>query len=268
MRRLYAGMLAPLLVLLLALPSQAAEATLLKVDATVGGSDITDARPLVLRPNDATVVTLQVTNISDRPLTIRSARLEGRAFGLTFYSVTTRLDLTLAPNATGTRRFAIDLSDIDGQALGFVPGRLSLLNRDRAALWSADRTTDVRGSIASTYGVFGLLLIVGTIGLWTSLLLRQRRSGPPVGPFERGLRHAVPGLATGLALTWTVGALGLAAPTAGLALTLMTMIGVLSAAAGSLSGRGPTTDFDAYDAAQMREAMKRQIRPAGPGRES
>ena len=53
-------------------------------------------------------------------------RLSGQVMGLTFFAYDTSLVLTVPPGGSETRQYALDLTDLDGQATGLVIGALSV----------------------------------------------------------------------------------------------------------------------------------------------
>ncbi|MCU1593665.1 MAG: hypothetical protein JWO12_1057, partial [Frankiales bacterium] len=205
------------------LPAHAAGGGL-DITATVDGHSLQAAgsnSPIVLKPSDSTVVAVSVTNNGSSPVEVRAVRLDARVLGLAFFSYTTRVDLTVAPGATGTRAFALDLGDLDGQATGLLPARLSLLAPDRSEITGESGTVDVKGKISSVYGVFGLAVLAITALLLVSLMLRLVRRTLPESRWARALRFAVPGLGIGLVVTFTLGVLRIAVPSIGLSVGLL-----------------------------------------------
>ncbi len=205
-------------------PAAAAGSGGLDVKATVGGHSLKDAgsnSPITLKPSDSTVVEVAVTNNGSSPVDVRSVRLDARVLGLAFFSYTTRVDLSVAPGATGTRTFALDLGDLDGQATGLLPARLALLAPDRSVLASESGTVDVKGKLTSVYGVFGLAVLAITALLLLSLLVRLVRRTLPDSRWSRALAFAVPGLGLGLVVAFTLGIFRIAVPSQGLAVGLL-----------------------------------------------
>jgi hypothetical protein len=196
----------------------------LLVEATIDGHSLKDAganSPIALHPTDSTVIRVVVNNSGTNPVEVRAVRLDARVLGLAFFSYTTRVDLTVAPGATGTRTFDLDLADLDGQATGLLPAELSLLAPDRTVLTSEKGTVDVKGSLGSVYGVFGLAVAAITALLLLSLIGRLIRRKLPDNRWQRALRFAVPGLGLGLTVTFTLGVLRVVVP------SLATSIGFL-----------------------------------------
>jgi hypothetical protein len=220
--------LASLVLLLvgLALPTTPAYAASgdLQLRETVAGHSLKDAganSPIALRPTDSAVVHVEVTNTGSSSVEVRAVRLDARVLGLAFFSYTTRVDLTLAPGATGTRTFALDLGDLDGQATGLLPAGLSLLGPDRSVLLRDTGTVDVKGKLTSVYGVFGLAVAAITALLLLTLCVRLIRRRLPDSRWSRALRFAVPGVGMGLTVTFTLGVVRVVVPSLGVSLGLL-----------------------------------------------
>ena len=211
------------LLAVLATPA-AAEGPKIAFTSTIDGQSLKEAganSPIALHPTVSTVVHVEVTNNGSSPLEIRSVRLNARVLGLAFFSYTTRVDLTVAPGATGTRTFALDLGDLDGQATGLLPAELALVAPDRSVLATEHGTVDVKGKLRSVYGIFGLA-VAGITGLLIlGLLVRLVRRTLPDNRWVRALRFAVPGLGLGLTVTFTLGALRIVVPSLGTSIAFL-----------------------------------------------
>lgn len=242
------------------LPASAASGDL-DVQTTLGGASLKAAganSPIALRPTDSTVVTVRVTNKGSSPVEVRSVRLNARVLGLAFFSYTTRVDLTVAPGATGTRTFALDLGDLDGQATGLLPAELALLAPDRSVLASEHGTVDVKGKLLSVYGVFGLAVAAITALLVLTLVLRLVRRTLPDNRWARALRFAVPGLGLGLTVTFTLGVLRVVVPSLGTSIAFLVGGLVVGFVLGYLTpAPGDEADRDELD--------ERDIITPGPG---
>ena len=258
-------------LLLPAAPASAASGDL-DVQTSVGGASLRDAganSPIELRPTDSTVVTVRVTNKGSGPVEVRSVRLNARVLGLAFFSYTTRVDLTVAPGATGTRTFALDLGDLDGQATGLLPAELALLAPDRSVVFSEHGTVDVKGKLLSVYGVFGLAVAAITALLAIGLLLRLVRRTLPDSRWARALRFAVPGVGLGLTVTFTLGVLRVVVPSLSTSIALLVgglivgfVLGYLTPAPGDEADRDELDERDVIAPAPVRPAAV--TRPTAP----
>lgn len=231
------------------------------VRATIGGTalDSADANnPLVLRPSDSTVVTIAVTNRGSSPVSVRAVRLRATVLRLAFFSYTTRVDLTVAPGATGTRTFLLDLSDLDGQATGLLPAELALLAPNRSEVFLEKGTVDVKGKVLSVYGVFGLAVAGITALLLLTLVLRLFRRTLPDSRWSRAVLFGVPGLGLGMVATFTLGVLRVLVPSVGTAVALLAggavvglVLGYLTPAPGDEADRDELDERDVVPAAAV-----------------
>ncbi len=185
-----------------ATPAAAADATL---SASIDGRAVArskENRPVRLR-TERVPVDLEVTNRASSPITASTVRFSGRVMGLTFFAYETSADIRVNAGATESRRFVLDLGSLKGQATGLLLGSITLLDGDRQELASQDMVVDVRGSVRSVYGTFGLLLAVLT-GIALALALRalalHRLSS---NRWARALRFLGPGI--GLGLVFVIG---------------------------------------------------------------
>ncbi|HEY0486102.1 MAG TPA: hypothetical protein VGD72_07625 [Mycobacteriales bacterium] len=206
--------------------------------ATVNGRDARtiDANvPVRLVPDDGADVVVTATNGGSAPLTVRSVRLDGRVFGLTFFKYTTRVDLELAPGAQGSRHFLVDLDDLGGQATGLLPARLTVLGARHEVLGATDLAVDVRGSVLSLYGVFGIVVGAATLLLLAALLFGLATQRLPANRWSRATRFLVPGVGLGLSLTFTLSALRVLTPNPLTWLALVLVCGGVAFGLGYLS---------------------------------
>ncbi|GAA3439837.1 hypothetical protein [Kutzneria kofuensis] len=96
--------------------------------------------------------------------------MSGTALALTFFAYDTTLPFDIAAHGRATRTFGLDLADLDGQAIGLLPASVELFDVGRNELAAVDTVTDVRGSILSVYGVFGIAVLLLTIAAWVTCL--------------------------------------------------------------------------------------------------
>jgi len=185
--------------------------------ATIDGHDVATASgndPIALPAGRDVRVDLAVRNDGGNPVTVRNVRLEGRVIGMSFYSFTTQVDLVVQPGATGERSILVDLGELGDQAVGLIPARLSLLAPDRSTVARQSIATDVRGSIISAYGLFGLAVAGITLVLVLGLALEIARHRLPVNRWRRAVRYLAPGLGLGLTATFSLSATRLLIPSA------------------------------------------------------
>ncbi len=218
-----------------------------ELEAAISGQDLARAdanRPAELTPDAPVEVHMAVTNPGSEPVVVRSIRLEGSVLGLTFFNFETVVGLDIAPGATEERTYPLELVGLKGQATGLIPSELQLLDQDRSVLASQGFTADVRGSIRSVYALFGLAVALFTALTLAACCISLARHRLSRNRFRRGLQFMVPGLGLGLTATFTLSALRLVAPGAGLWLPLTLGCGAALFAVGYLT---PAPDDEADD---------------------
>jgi hypothetical protein len=215
--------------------------------ATINGRDVRtiDANvPVRLIPADGADIVLTATNRGTAPVTVRSARLDGRVFGLTFFKYTTRLDLELPPGTQGSRHFLVDTDDLAGQATGLLPAGLTVLDDNRDVLATTDLAVDVRGSVWSLYGVFGIVVAAATLLLLAALLYGLATQRLPANRWSRATRFLVPGVGLGLTLTFTLSTFRVLTPNPLTWIALVLVCGLVAFGLGYLSPAPHTDDED------------------------
>src|SRR5262249_47963311 len=135
-------------------------------DASLERSDSAD--PVVLNPKNPSVVHVEITNDKDVPMSIHTLRLNGTVAGLDFFAFETTLLIDIAPHSHEVRDIPLDLAALDGQAVGLLPATFQVLDTQRHVIASEGGVVDVRGSIASVYGVWGIVA-----GVLTAIQLAQ-----------------------------------------------------------------------------------------------
>jgi hypothetical protein len=191
----------------------------IELEAEVAGQDLERAdanRPAELTPDEPVEVHLVITNPGSEPVFVRSVRLEGSVLGLTFFNFETVVGLEVDPGATAERAYPLDLIGLEGQATGLIPSELQLLDQERSVLASQGFTADVRGSMRSVYALFGLAVALFTALTLAACCVALARHRLSPNRFRRGLQFLVPGLGLGLTATFTLSALRVVAPGAGL----------------------------------------------------
>lgn len=191
---------------------------------TIGGRSVTDtdeSHPLRLSPSGLSAVDLQVTNGSPRAVVVRTIELKGEVVGLTFFDFETSVDLIVKAHHRTGLTYQLDLSGLAGQATGLIPGSLSLLDQNKSTISTDPLVTDVRGSIVSVYGLFGLGLLLLTLLALASTLLGVARHTLAPNRFRRAGTFLVPGVGLGFVLVFTLSALRVWLPSSGHWLTIV-----------------------------------------------
>lgn len=208
------------------------------MSANIDGHDIAGtsvAKPLRLEPDSTIRVAIELTNNTSDPLEIRHVDLTGHVLGLSFFSYSTTVELTIAPGRSESLRYRLELRGLSGQSTGLIGGELAVYGGNGAAVAAIPVIADVRGSLWSVYGLFGLALAVLTaLGVADAVLTfaRQRLS---IKRWQRGLRVLAPGLGIGLVFAflasvarWWVPDTGLWLAFAGVAAAVAFLLGYAS----------------------------------------
>jgi hypothetical protein len=189
-----------------------------RVTAGIDGQDAgtaTAARPLRLDPTTPTHVRVAIDNATSNAIRVHEVRVSGRVAGLTFFTFDTEAELPVAPHTTGSLTYDLDLSGLADQATGLIPGSVAALDDHGRVLGSVSTVTDVRGSIVSVYGLFGLALVILTSLSILDAAAAIARHRMPGNRWRRGMRLLPCGLGIGLILVFSLSAVRIWVPTGG-----------------------------------------------------
>ncbi len=206
-----AGTAALLLAVMPLFFAQAASATSGEVTMTarIDGTPLStssEAHPIKLYPLRSALIAVTIHNETDTSLHVATVRLAGQVMGLTFFAYDTTVEVVVPPGRTVTHRYALGLLGLNGQATGLIQSSLAILGPGQQAVASQGLVVDVRGSLRSVYGMFGLAIAVLTALAFTGALVRLARHRLHPNRFRRGLRFLVPGIGLGLFLVFTLSA--------------------------------------------------------------
>ncbi|MEV0354960.1 hypothetical protein AB0H71_02755 [Nocardia sp. NPDC050697] len=221
-----------------------AEADGLELTATIDGRDIagrTGADPVRLTPESAADIAVTLSNGGAQQLEVRRVDLTGEVLGLRFFSYSTSVGLKIAPGKSETLRYELDLAGLDGQATGLIAGRLTVTGTDGAELAHVSTVTDVRGSIRSVYGLFGIALAALTALALLDAAIGIARHRLSANRWQRGVRLLAPGVGIGLVFGFTASVLRWWVPDTGVWLGVAGAAAAIAFVLGYLS---PTPDSD------------------------
>jgi hypothetical protein len=207
------GLLGLALVALIAPGTQAAAASVLEIDAVLGGRNITGADstdPIRIEPREPLPLSLTMRNAGDRVEEIRFVRLEGSALGLTFLTYDLGVRARIRPGEQVTFDAVLDFFDLENQATGYLGTSLRVYDPQRQLLGEQAFVVDVQGQATSTLGVFALAVAVLAAVSVVILVLNTLRRRLPANRFVRGAQFAVPGAAIGITLALGVSVLRIA----------------------------------------------------------
>jgi hypothetical protein len=221
------------------------------VSATVDGHDVATAgsgNPIRLTTGGAGAVVVEIANHGTEPVSVRQIEFTGSVLRLKFFSFKTPVEATVQPGATQTVRYRLDFTDLQSQATGLVGAELTVRDAAGKPIAVIPTVTDVRGSLMSVYGSFGIaLLALTTITLLdTALALARHRL--PANRWRRGLRLMTSGIGIGLVIVFSASVLRLWVPETGVWLVTAGLTAVVFFALGYFSPTpGGDDDFDDDD---------------------
>jgi hypothetical protein len=233
-------------------PAAAASTTseaALRWTVSIDGRNVQSAdanQPLQLHPDSGARVSIRLENGGGKSIEVRRFRMHGQVMGLTFFSYATDLNVILPAKTHTTRQFEIDLADLSGQANGLIPSQVQLLGPSRLTIAERDFTADVRGSVLSVYGVFGLAVAAITALLIAGLLvvLFSKRRWLPTNRWLRAVRFLPVGIGVGFTLTFSLSATRQLAPSTGLWVSLVAGCGAAAFLIGYLTPAGTVDEAD------------------------
>ncbi|HEX7302395.1 hypothetical protein [Lentzea sp.] len=166
----------------------------------------------MLKPTDTVKVSITVRNGTDTVQRVKTVRISGTALALTFFTYDTTVPFDVPPRSVETRTFPLDPNDLGSQATGLLPVTVEVVDVQRETIASVSTTGDVKGSLWSVYGAFGLGVLVLTALSWAGALLALARRRLPANRWQRAMRFLPAGIGTGLVAVISLSVLRLVAP--------------------------------------------------------
>jgi branched-subunit amino acid transport protein len=176
-----------------------------------------DGRPvgvgtLLLDPDKTAKISVTVRNNTSTPQRVKTVRISGTALALTFFAYDTTVPFDVPAKSSETRSFPLEPTDLGSQAIGLLPVTVEVIDPQRETIASIETTADVRGSLWSVYGAFGLGVLVLTALSWAGALIALARRRLPANRWQRAMRFLPAGIGTGLIAVITLSVLRLVAP--------------------------------------------------------
>jgi hypothetical protein len=175
------------------------------------GRDI-NGNTVTIDPGKPAELSVTAVNNSNSVVRVRSVRVSGVALALTFFSYDTTMPFDVPANQRVTRTLVLDFTDLSGQAIGLLPTTVDIIGAQREELGSVSTVSDVRGSLWSVYGVFGLAMLLITAFLWATALLALARHRLSPNRWRRAVRFLPAGIGTGLVAVISLSVLKLVPP--------------------------------------------------------
>ncbi|WP_232295295.1 hypothetical protein [Parafrankia sp. EUN1f] len=185
-------------------------------DNTARLSVTIDGQPLdgdvVLDSSAVTHLVVGVENLGGSALEVDSVRLRGAVLGLTFFDYDTRVRTTVPARGEATWAVDLDLRDLARRASGLMAIRVEVRDGGLGVAAVRGGQARINGSLLSTYGLFGLGLLMLAGLLAVAAVLSLARSPLPAPSSRRGLRFVPAGCAGGLFGVFALSALRLVTP--------------------------------------------------------
>ncbi|TCO55108.1 hypothetical protein [Actinocrispum wychmicini] len=211
MRRVIAAMVALAACAVMSVGSPAAASDMLQISVSLNGTSA-DGNTVTIDPGKPAELTVVATNDSSGVVRVRSVRVTGVALALTFFSYDTTMPFDVPAHSKVTRTLVLDFGDLGGQAIGLLPTTVEVVGGQRDVLASTDTVSDVRGTLWSVYGMFGLALLVLTVLAWLTAFIAMARHRLSPNRWRRALRFLSAGVGTGLVAVITLSVLRLVPP--------------------------------------------------------
>ncbi|WP_433262533.1 hypothetical protein ACQPZF_29750 [Actinosynnema sp. CS-041913] len=228
------------------------------LSATVDGRPV-GSHELVLDPSGSSRVSVTVHNTTDTVRHVKTVRLSGTALALTFFSYDTTVPFDVPAQESVTKAFVLDLGQLGAQATGLLPTEIEVLDAQREVIAAIGTTGDVRGSLWSVYGIFGIAVFGLTALAWIGALWALARRRLPANRWQRAMQFLPAGIGTGLVAVISLSVLRVVAPSPAAEIPF-----ILGAAAAAFA-LGYLTPHPAADPPVDPEATQRITRPLPGG---
>ncbi|WP_313888366.1 hypothetical protein [Lentzea alba] len=166
----------------------------------------------MLDPAQTARVSITVRNNTNTVQRVKTVRISGTALALTFFTYDTTVPFDVPPKTSETRSFPLEPTDLGSQALGLLPVTVEVIDVQRDSIASVGTTGDIKGSLWSVYGAFGLGVLVLTGLSWAGALIALARRRLPANRWQRAMRFLPAGIGTGLVAVISLSVLRLVAP--------------------------------------------------------
>jgi hypothetical protein len=224
--------------------------------ASIDGANLahaTEAHPVQIAPGQPITIALLVRNGTTNAISVGSVNLEGRVAGLTFFSFDTLVRFDVPAGQAKSLAYVLDTTSLKGQATGLVPGSLSLSTASGQLIASLPFVSDIKGSIISVYGLFGLGILVLTVLGFIEALLALARGRLPLNRWRRGIRFLIPGLGVGAILVFSLSAFGEWLPSNGHWFVILAIFGAAGFVIGYLTPTPPVPGEENEDEEEEEE---------------
>jgi hypothetical protein len=161
------------------------------------------------------------------------------------------VEFSVPPASSDTFHYRLDLTGLREQATGLMGGDLIIRDPSGEPIAAVPMVTDVRGSVLSVYGLFGIALVVLTVLALVDAAFAIARQRLSANRWQRGLRLLAPGVGVGLVLTFSASVARLWVPESGrwilfggIAAAVFFAVGYFAPAPGERDDDDADTDID------------------------
>lgn len=221
--------------------------------------------PIVLDPDEESILILTMRNTTNGPVTVRNVQLRAGAFGVTLLAYNVTINADIAAQDETRVEVPVDFVELGEQASGLLPASIRLLDENRDLLAEQNFALDVQGSATSLTTIFTLVVAIATIAALVLIWIAIARRRLPHSRWRRGLRFALVGAGAGVSATLVLAELLLVTPAGKVWIPLL----VVPAGAAFLLGwfsPGPLADDDEEEVIEdwMRETVMDPGAPRAP----
>ena len=199
--------------------------------------------PIVLDPDESSLLTLTMRNNTDATITVRNVQLRGGAFGVTLLAYNVTINADIAARDETRVEVPVDFVELGQQASGLLPSSIRLQDTERNLLGKRSFTLDVRSSATSLTALLTLVVAIATAASIVVIWIAVGRRRLPHSRWRRGLRFGLVGAGSGVSATLILAQLLLVTPAGKVWVPLL----VVPAGAAFLLGwfsPGPLADDD------------------------
>lgn len=173
--------------------------------ATIAGSEFTGSgsrNPVILHPGQTVNVVVQINNSTARPVEVTQIDLRGGVLGMDFFIYSTTADVTVPASTTREATYPLKMVGLEHQATGLVGADVIARGADDQVVGRTGGVVDVRGSIFSVYGLFGLAILILSVLACIDTATRIAHHRLASNRWTRGLQFMLPGLGLGLVVVF------------------------------------------------------------------
>ncbi len=196
-------------------PAAAQQTPQVTFDAILGDQDLglsSTGDPIVLDPDESSILTLTMRNNTDATITVRNVQLRGKAFGITLLAYNVTINADIAARDETRVEVPVDFVELGEQASGLLPASIRLQDTERNLLGKRSFTIDVKSSATSLTALLTAVVAIATAASIVMIWIAVGRRRLPHGRLRRALRFGLVGAGSGVSATLILAQLLLVTP--------------------------------------------------------